>query len=54
MNFIGSCCGCQGAHIQQMARALGKLPAEECEWEIDDAHPQSATEAYRKLRETGR
>jgi len=51
VNFIGGCCGCQGAHIRQMARALGKKPREEREWKIDYAHPQSATEAYKKLRE---
>ena len=54
VNFIGGCCGCQGAHIRQMARALGKQPLEEREWKIDYAHPQSATEAYRRLREAGR
>jgi betaine-homocysteine S-methyltransferase len=52
VNYIGGCCGCQGAHIRQMARALGKQPAEEREWQIDYAHPQSATEAYKKLRES--
>ena len=34
-----------------MARALGKMPMEEREWQIDYAHPQSATEAYKTLRE---
>jgi hypothetical protein len=34
-----------------MARALGKKPTEEREWAIDYQHPQSATEAYKKLRE---
>jgi hypothetical protein len=34
-----------------MARALGKKPLEEREWSIDYVHPQSATEAYKKLRE---
>ncbi len=52
VNFIGGCCGCQGAHIRQMARALGQKPREEREWKIDYAHPQSATEAYKKLRES--
>ena len=52
VNFIGGCCGCQGAHLRQMARALGKKPMEEREWKIDYASPQSATEAYKKLRET--
>jgi betaine-homocysteine S-methyltransferase len=51
VNYIGGCCGCQGAHIRQMARAIGKLPAEERHWSQDDANPQSATEAYRSLRQ---
>lgn len=50
VNYIGGCCGCQGAHIRQMARALGKKPTEEREWAMNDAKPQSATEAYRALR----
>ena len=52
VNFIGGCCGCQGAHIRQMARALGKRPTEDRQWKVDYAHPQSATEAYKTLRET--
>ena len=44
-------CGCQGAHIRQMARALGKMPAEEREWAVDYDNPQSATEAYHHMRE---
>jgi betaine-homocysteine S-methyltransferase len=51
VNYIGGCCGCQGAHIRQMARALGKQPTEEREWKIDCEKPQSATEAYKRLRE---
>ena len=50
VNFIGGCCGCEGAHIRQMARAVGKMPVEEREWEIDYEQPQSATEAYENLR----
>jgi methionine synthase I (cobalamin-dependent) len=50
VNYIGGCCGCQGSHVRQMARALGKMPMEEREWQIDYAHPQSATEAYKTLR----
>lgn len=53
VNYIGGCCGCEGAHIRQMARALGKKPTELREWKIDYEHPQSATEAYKKLRESG-
>lgn len=52
VNYIGGCCGTEGAHIRQMARALGKKPIEEREWQIDYAHPQSATEAYKTLRES--
>ncbi len=51
VNYIGGCCGCRGAHIRQMARTLGKLPAEERHWEQDFEEPQFATEAYRSLRE---
>ena len=39
------------SHLRQMARSLGKKPMEEREWRIDYTHPQSATEAYKKLRE---
>ncbi|PYV86729.1 MAG: homocysteine methyltransferase [Acidobacteria bacterium] len=51
VNYIGGCCGCEGSHIRQMARVLGKVPLEEREWAIDYQHPQSATEAYKTLRE---
>lgn len=51
VNYIGGCCGCQGAHIRQMARALGKMPAEEREWAVDYDKPQSATEAYHHMRQ---
>ena len=48
VNYIG---GCRGAHIHQMARTLGKLPAEERHWEQDFEEPKSTTEAYQSLRE---
>lgn len=51
VNYIGGCCGCQGAHIRQMARALDKMPTEEREWAIDYETPQSATEAYHHMRQ---
>lgn len=51
VNYIGGCCGCIGSHIRQMARALGKKPMELKEWTKDYEHPQSATEAYKDLRE---
>ena len=50
VNYIGGCCGCEGSHIRQMARALGKAPVEEREWSVDYDGPQSATEAYEHLR----
>jgi len=51
VNYIGGCCGCEGSHIRQMARSLGKAPVEDREWAIDYQKPQSATEAYKHLRE---
>jgi len=51
VNYIGGCCGCEGAHIRQMARALGKKPAELREWNVDYEHPQSGTEAYKHIRD---
>ena len=50
---VGGCCGCVGSHIRQMARAIGRQPAVERHWEQDYEKPQSATEAYKKLREQG-
>ncbi len=54
VNYIGGCCGCEGAHIRQMARAIGKMPVEEREWAVDYERPQSATEAYKRLRDGSR
>ena len=51
VNYIGGCCGCEGSHIRQMARIIGKKPMEEREWAVDYQRPQSATEAYKHLRE---
>ena len=51
VNYIGGCCGCEGSHIRQMARSLGKAPTQEREWAVDHDKPQSATEAYAALRE---
>jgi betaine-homocysteine S-methyltransferase len=51
VNYLGGCCGCEGSHIRQMARELGKKPPVLREWQIDYEHPQSATEEYKKLRE---
>jgi betaine-homocysteine S-methyltransferase len=54
INYIGGCCGCEGSHIRQMARALGRMPEEMREWSRDDGSPQSATENYQALRESQR
>jgi len=53
VNYIGGCCGCVGVHTRQMARAIGRLPAEEREWDQNYEQPQSATEAYKAIREQG-
>jgi len=52
VNFIGGCCGCEGSHIRQMARTLGKRPDVYKEWIADFEKPQSATEAYKEVRES--
>jgi len=54
VNYIGGCCGCEGSHIRQMARVLGRKPEELREWAVDYERPQSATEAYKHLREAAR
>ena len=53
VNYIGGCCGCVGAHIRQMARAIGKVPVEDRKWSVDYDKPQSPTEAYKELRDSG-
>lgn len=50
INYIGACCGAVATHIREMARALGKRPAEAARWRPDYARPMSATEAYRDIR----
>ncbi|MGH9369071.1 MAG: homocysteine S-methyltransferase family protein [Thermoanaerobaculia bacterium] len=47
VNFIGACCGSVATHIREMARALGKAPADGRRWSVDYAHPMSAFEYYR-------
>ncbi len=54
VNYIGGCCGCEGSHIRQMARELGRKPPILREWTVDYDKPQSATEAYVKVRETAK
>jgi betaine-homocysteine S-methyltransferase len=47
IDYIGSCCGAVASHVKAMAQALGKLPLEEGEWQIDYDRPMSAFEYYR-------
>ncbi len=46
VNFIGACCGAVASHIREMARALGKLPADERVWKKGGERPMSAFEYY--------
>ncbi|MFY9528214.1 MAG: homocysteine S-methyltransferase family protein [Candidatus Acidiferrales bacterium] len=46
VNFIGACCGAVASHIREMARALGKLPADERVWKKGGERPMSAYEYY--------
>ncbi len=46
VSYIGSCCGSVAAHVKAMAKALGKLPAEEREWKSKTGKPMSAFEYY--------
>jgi betaine-homocysteine S-methyltransferase len=46
-DYIGSCCGSVAAHVWEMARALGKLPAEEREWRARGDKPMSGYELHR-------
>src|SRR5215213_7959252 len=46
-SYIGSCCGSVAAHVREMARALGKLPAEEREWRARGDKPMSGYELHR-------
>jgi betaine-homocysteine S-methyltransferase len=46
-DYIGSCCGSVAAHVREMARALGKLPAEEREWRSRSGKAQSGYELHR-------
>ena len=32
INYIGACCGAVASHIREMARALGKIPADDRLW----------------------
>lgn len=46
VNYIGACCGAVATHIREMARMLGKLPAEQRSWSLNYEKPMSAYEYY--------
>jgi len=46
VRYIGSCCGSVAGHVRAMARALGKLPADEREWRSKTGKPMSGYEYY--------
>jgi len=46
VNYIGACCGTVASHIREMARALGKAPAETREWKKGGEKAMSAYEYY--------
>lgn len=46
INYIGSCCGSVASHVREMAKALGKLPADYRIWKKGGAKPMSAFEYY--------
>jgi betaine-homocysteine S-methyltransferase len=45
--YIGSCCGSVATHVREMARALGKRPAEERAWRTQTDKPMSGYELHR-------
>ena len=47
VNYIGACCGTVATHIREMARVLGKAPAEGRPWSLDYSRPMSAFEYYK-------
>jgi betaine-homocysteine S-methyltransferase len=46
VNYIGACCGAVATHIREMARVLGKTPAEDRVWKKGGEKPMSAYEYY--------
>jgi betaine-homocysteine S-methyltransferase len=57
VNYIGACCGAVATHIREMARVLGKLPAEDRVWKKGGEKPMSAYEYYghdEKVKTTGK
>jgi betaine-homocysteine S-methyltransferase len=49
--YIGSCCGSVAVHVREMARALGKRPAQEREWRTRTDKPMSGYELHRMENE---
>ncbi len=52
VNYIGACCGAVATHIREMARALGKLPADDRVWKKGGEKPMSAYEYYGHVEKT--
>ena len=46
VNYIGACCGAVASHIREMARALGKISADDRIWKRGGEKPMSAYEYY--------
>jgi betaine-homocysteine S-methyltransferase len=46
VNYIGACCGAVASHIREMARALGKISADNREWKKGGEKAMSAYEYY--------
>jgi betaine-homocysteine S-methyltransferase len=46
VNYIGACCGTVAIHIREMARALGKISADQRPWALNYEKPMSAYEYY--------
>ena len=46
VDYIGACCGAVATHIREMAKVLGKLPAEKRTWALNYEKPMSAYEYY--------
>jgi betaine-homocysteine S-methyltransferase len=45
-DYIGSCCGSVASHVKAMAKALGKLPADERPWRSKTSKPMSGYELH--------
>jgi hypothetical protein len=46
VGLIGSCCGSVANHVRAMAKALGKVSAEEREWKSPTGKAMSAYEYH--------